>query len=42
MTNQPAQNSNTGVIAREEHAALEAIRAALTSEGVDLGTSPLD
>lgn len=42
MTNQSAQNPNAGVIAREEHAALEAIRAALASEGVDLGTKPLD
>lgn len=42
MTNQPAQNPNAGVIAREEHAAIEAIRAALASEGVDIGSKPLD
>ena len=42
MTNQPAQNSNTGVIAREEHAAVDAIRAALANEGVEIGTKPID
>lgn len=42
MTNQPAQNQTAGVIAREEHAAIEAIRAALASVGVDIGTKPLE
>lgn len=42
MTNTPAQNPNTGVIAREEHAAIEAIRVALASEGVVIGNKPLD
>ena len=42
MTNQPAQNQITGVIAREEHAAVEAIRAALANEGVEPGNKPLD
>lgn len=42
MSNQPAQNPATGVIAREEHAALDAIRAALAHEGVDIGSRPLD
>ena len=42
MTNQPAQNLTSGVIAREEQAAIEAIRTALASEGVDIGAKPLD
>lgn len=42
MTNQPAQNHNAGVIAREEHAAVEALRAALAQEGIDIGNKPLD
>lgn len=42
MTNQPDQNVPAGVIAREEHAALEAIRASLAAENIDPGTKPLD
>lgn len=42
MTSQPAQNPNTGVIAREEAAAIEAIRAALAHEGVEIGNKPLE
>ena len=38
----PSHNSTTGVIAREEQAAIDAIRAALASEGVDLGNKPVD
>ncbi len=42
MTNQSDSNANTGVIAREELAAIEAIRAALAAEGIDIGNKPLD
>lgn len=38
----PNSSSTTGVIAREEQAAIEAIRAALASEGIALGTRPID
>ncbi len=42
MTDQPAHIVTTGVIAREEEAAIEAIRSALATEGVDIGSRPID
>ena len=38
----PSNSSTAGVIAREEHAAIEAITAALANEGIDLGTRKID
>lgn len=35
-------NSTTGVIAREERAAVDAIRAALAAEQIEIGTRPVD
>ncbi len=38
----PHSDSSTGVIAREEQAAIEAIKAALASQQIDPGTKPID
>lgn len=38
----PHTNSTTGVIAREEQAAIDAIKAALASEGIEPGNKPID
>lgn len=42
MTSQPLSTPSTGVIAREEQAAIDAIRTALASEGIDIGNKPVD
>lgn len=42
MTSQPIPMPSGGVIAREEQAAIEAIRNALAAEQIDLGARPVD